>query len=404
MKRKVIKFLSMAVAVITISSVFAGCGKKSDSKSGKEVIVWSHLKENEVDEVRKVAEEWAKKTGNSVKVKYDSSTEMQAYLQAANSSKASDIMFGMPHNDLGTFKKAGLLAEVPSDVLDKSKYPEVAIKALTWDGKQYGMPLALETTTLFVNTDKVKQMPTTFDQVVEQGKTLGFQYDVKNLYFSHGLIAAYGGYIFKDNNGTLDPSDVGLGNDGAIKAYTLMQDMVQKYKLMPADITGDIAKGNFQSGQTAFYIGGPWDVDGFKKAGLKFEVTTMPKIEGKDVPNFVGVQSAFVNAKSKNQKEAWDLLKYLCDNTSEKLLTTGNRIPALVSELDKSYVKENKVVQTFAEQAKHGVPMPNIAEMSNVWTPTTDNYGLLALGKITPQEAAKLTLEQIKKGIEESKK
>lgn len=412
MKRKVIKFLSMAVAVVTISSVFVGCGKKSDSSSkGKEIIVWSHLTEPEVDELRKVAEDWGKKTGNTVKVKLDTSKEMQSYLQAANSSKASDIMFGMPHNDLGTFKKAGLLAEVPSDVLDKSKYPEVAVKAVTWDEKQYAVPLALETTTLFVNTDKVKEIPATYDQLIDMAKTadkdgkiLGFQYDVKNLYFSHGLIAGNGGYVFKDNNGTLDPNDVGLGNEGAVKAYTVMQDMVQKYKFMPADITGDIAKGNFQNGKIAFYISGPWDVEGFKKAGVNFKVAEMPKINGKPAPNFVGVQSAFVNAKSKNQKEAFELLKYLCENTSEKLLKTGNRIPALTAELEKSYVKENATVQTFAEQAKHGIPMPNIAEMSNVWTPTGDNYGLMVQGKLSPQDAAKLVKEQVEKGIKDSKK
>lgn len=395
--KKVKKIVALACTLSLTLGILAGCGKKQE-----ELVVWSHLTEAEVTEIQKLADEWGKEKKVKVKVQVDTS-DFQAFLQAANSSKAADILFGMPHNDLGTFQKAGLLAEVPSSSLDKSKYPEVAVKAVTWNGKQYGVPLALETTTLFVNKDKVKEIPTTYEDLLKQGKESGFQYDVKNLYFSFGLISTNGGYIFKDNNGTLDSSDIGLGNEGATKAYKTVQDMVVTDKLMPADITGDIAKGNFQNGNSAFYISGPWDVQVFKDAKVNFEVVTMPKIAGKEVSNFVGVQSAIVNAKSKKQDKAFDLLNYLVEKSPQILNEKGSRIPALLSEQQKDYFKNNKESAVFAKQAGFGIPMPNIAEMGSVWGPVGDNLGLLAQGKITPQEAAKLIDEQVKKGIESSK-
>lgn len=401
MKRKNIAAVAATLALFTFGTLLTGCGsKKVEAK--KELVVWSHLTESEVKEIQKVADEWGTANNTKVKVQVDTS-DFQAFLQAANSSKAADILFGMPHNDLGTFQKAGLLDEVPSSVLDKSKYPEVAVKAVTWDGKQYGMPLALETTTLFVNKDKVKEIPATYEDLIKQGKTLGFQYDIKNLYFSYGLVATNGGYIFKDDNGTLDSSNIGLDNDGAKKAYKMIQDMVVTDKLMPADITGDIAKGNFQAGKSAFYISGPWDVDAFKKANANFEVVTMPKIDGKNVSNFVGVQSAVVNAKSKNKDAAWGLMKYLVEKTPQVLNEKGNRIPALLSEQQKDYFKSNKTAAVFAEQAKYGIPMPNISEMNSVWGPCGDNFALLTQGKTTPEDAAKLIAEQVKKGIASSK-
>ena len=50
-----------------------------------------------------------------VKVQVDTS-DFQAFFNFTskqNKFKRQDILFGMPHNDLGTFQKAGLLAEVP---------------------------------------------------------------------------------------------------------------------------------------------------------------------------------------------------------------------------------------------------------------------------------------------------
>lgn len=402
MKRSKLKFLAATIAIFTFSSVFAGCSndkKVDDSKKDtKEIVVWSHLTEKEVAEVKTVAEQWGKDKGIKVKVQLDQG-DFQAFLQAANSSKSADIMFGLAHDNLGTFQKANLLAEVPSDFLKNSDYPKVAVDALTWNGKMYGVPLSIESIALFYNKDKVKEVPQSFDKLIEDGKKVGFQYDVNNFYHSFGLISGNGGYVFKNNNGTLDPKDIGLGNEEAIKGYKMLQDMVVTDKLMPQDISGDVAKANFQSGKIAYYISGPWDAGSFKEANVNFGVSTMPKIGGNNFSPFVGVQAAFVNAKSKNQNDAWDLVKYLVKNTPEKLLATGNRIPALLSEQDKPSVKENAITSAFAKQAQNGIPMPNIPEMSNVWKPVGDNIGLLTQGKVKPEEAAKLISEQINQAI-----
>lgn len=399
---KKVKFLaSILVGIVTLSSL-VGCGSSStasSSKGGKTITVWSHLTQAEVKQIAPIAQQWAKKTGNKVNVVCDTS-EYSNFLQAGNSSKGPDVMFGVPQDNLGTFQKAGLLQEVTSSDLDKSKYPETAIKAVTLDGKQYAIPLSIETTTLFYNTDKVKTVPKTFDELVEQAKTVGFQYSVNDLYYSYPLIAAYGGYMFKDNNGSLDSSKLGIANEGAVKGFQMIQDLVQKDKFMSADIKGDIATGQFQAGKTGFYIGGPWDVDGFKKANLKFAVVPMPTIAGKPMSTFVGVQTGFVNARSKNKTEAMDLLKYLAANTSQILFKTGNRIPALTSEADKVSTDPN--VKAFVDQVKVGTPMPNIQQASAIWK-ITDSLNMLTSGKMTPANYAQKAESDVKAAIDAQK-
>ena len=404
--KKSLKVLASALTVLLVTTALVGCGKSSDSSSstseGKTITVWSHLNPSEVKEVQKAADEWAKKTGNKVKVQEDKS-DFQAFLQAANSSKGPDMMFGMPHNDLGTFQKANLLAEVPADVMDASKYVPLAMDAVTWSGKKYAVPVSMETYALFYNTEKVSKAPATYDELIAQAKKTGFQYDINNFYFTYGFIAGNGGYVFKSNGGTLDPKDIGLGNEGAVKAYQALADMTQKDKLMPATIKGDDAKAAFQKNTTSMYISGPWDVEGFTKAGTKFAVAPLPQVNGKPCPSFVGVQSAFVSAKSKNQKETWDLMKYLTENTAMPLFKAGNRIPVLKSELAKEDVTKNANVMAFAEQAKNGQPMPNIAEMSAVWKPVGDNLGLVTAGKLSPADAGKKIVEQINQGLAQQK-
>lgn len=402
------RLIALVCSTLLVAGLFAGCGSKEttapadsakESKGGKQIVVWSHLTDPEVAAIKPIAEEWAKKTGNTVKVQADKS-DMQAYLQAANSSKGPDIMFGIPHDNLGTYHKAGLISEVPSDALDKSKYPESSIKAVTYDGKQYAFPLSIETPILFYNSDKVPTPPKTVDELMTTGKQVGFKYDINNFYFSFAFIAGNGGYVFKDSNGTLDPNDIGLNKPEGIKGFQMLQDMVQKDKLMTADIKGDIANGEFKGGKIGLYIGGPWDIDGFKKAGVKFKLSTMPEINGKPMPSFVGVQAAFVSSKSKNQKEAVDLLKYLVENSADALYKTGNRIPALNSEAEK--VKNDENVAVIIEQVNHGIPMPNIPEGIAMWK-VNDSFNMLTSGKVAPDKYAEKAVADIKAAIAQQK-
>lgn len=405
---KRVKLLATVMSALVLSTAFTACGKKEESKgedgkNGKEIVVWSHLTDQEVKALDKIAQEWGKKTNNKVKVVADKG-DLQAYIQAAQSSKGPDMMYGVPHDNLGTFQKAGLLAKVPSGIIDESKYvSKSVIDAVTIGGNKYGVPLSIETYALFYNTEKVKEAPKTVDDLVAKAKEVGFKYDVNNFYFSYGFLAGHGAYVFKNNNGTLDPKDIGLNNEGAVKGYQFIQDLVVKNKFMSADIKGDMAKGDFQAQKTGLYISGPWDIKGFEDAKVPFAVAPLPAIDGKPCPSFMGVQAAFVSAKSKNQDQAWDLMKYLNEKSVSTLINVGNRIPVLKSALESEEFKKNKNAVQFAEQAKNAEPMPNIPEVQAMWKPGGDNLTLLTANKVEAKKAADTTVEQIKQNIAQQK-
>lgn len=164
------KIIATIMATMVMAGAFVGCGAKTTNEGDKVVgtndttiTVWSHLKQNEVDAITPMAEEWAAKKGVKVKVVVDEG-DMQGFIQAANSSKGPDIMFGLAHDNLGTFNKAGLLAEVPAGLIDESDYAsEQVLDAVTVNGKMVGVPLSQETIALFYNKDKIKEVPATME-------------------------------------------------------------------------------------------------------------------------------------------------------------------------------------------------------------------------------------------------
>ncbi len=425
MIKNVKKLISLVLVLAFALTMIAGCGSGSSSevsasastvaasdssaadtsaapstetakKEPVELTVWSHLVQNtEVPELKKVAEEWAAKTGNKVKVLFDA-TSFQAYIQAANSSKGPDIMYGVANDNLGTFHTPKLLAEVPQGIVTTDKYSQGAIDAVTIDGKQYAVPVAVESIALFYNTDKVATPPATWDELITKAKEVGFMMDISNLYMAWPLLSGKGAYTYKFNNGVYDVNDLGLG-EPAKNGYALINSLVNEHKFMKADVNGTIANGNFKNGKTGFFVGGPWDVADLKKqTSLKFAVTTLPAMDGNTMKTFMGVQTAYVSEKSKNKEAAWELVQYLNENAAIPLYKAGNRIPALLSAQENQEFKADTYMTAFAAQAKVGEPLPNIAEMQDTWQPYQDYMKLVLTKKLSVDEMAKKVDEKIR--------
>lgn len=405
------RILSLIMTTALLMGTLAGCGGATKETAGsaggdKKLTIWSHMTSDaEFPELQALAEKWGKEKGVKVEV-VDDKGKNQEYIQAANSSKGPDVMVGIANDNLGTFQKAGVLAEVPSGFIDESKYTsKELINAVTIDGKQYAVPFAQETVSLFVNKDKVKEVPKTMEELVTKAKEpgVGFSYSVNAVYYNLGFLTGQGGYIFKNNNGTTDPKDIGLGNEGTIKGLQFIQDLVVKDKLIAADITDDIAKSRFMSGDAAFYISGSWDASAAKTAGINYEVAPMPTLGGKPVTTALGVQTAFVSEKSANKDLAWEFMKYLMDNINPIIIEKGGRIPATKEGVALDSFKASKDMVAFSEQAKVAVPMPNIPQIQAMWTPGGNILTDMNAGKMDPKAAGEELVKQIKEGIDQMK-
>jgi arabinogalactan oligomer/maltooligosaccharide transport system substrate-binding protein len=360
------------------------------------ITIWTNL-ENEASVLQEYAKMWGSETGNTATVIHET-PDLQQFSQATQSDDGPDGVFGIANDQLANYVSAGLAQELPTDLYNDSDYVNAAVQASYVDGKRYGVPIAVETITLYYNTDKVAAPPTTWEEMIELAKTTGgIQFEGTGIYYDIGFLRAFDSYIFKYENGAYDVTDIGLGNSGAVEAYSYLNSLAAE-GFIGADITADIARGSFQNGDTAFYIGGPWDVEGFTSAGIPYATCKMPTLNGKDFVTPVGTQVGFVSAKSQKQDLVYDFYDYLLQNAGEALYEAGARIPAKISVQDNIVADENTM--SFMEQTKAGEPLPTVSELGQVWTPYSDNMKLMFTGEITPQEAADYIGAQVQEGID----
>ena len=387
-----IKLILSLFAVIILSS----CGEKTTDEEASEVSsiqIWTNM-ETELELLKEYGAKWEEETGNKVEI-LDIATDIQKFAQASKSKNGPDGIFGLPNDQLANYIEAGLVEEVPESVFENSEYVESSVQSIYFDGKRYAVPIAVETNALFYNTEKINSAPKTFDELVSLAETNGgFQFEATSIYYDLGFLRAFGGYIFSYKDGEYDVNDIGLGTS---EAYDYINMLANEYGFFSSDITNDVARGNFQSGETAFYIGGPWDISGFESAGVPFSVAAMPTLNNQSLITPVGTQVGFVSSESLNKQVVWEFYSYLLENMSVDLYNIGGRIPAKITAQNE--IQKNPYTDAFLDQIRVGEPLPTVSELGQVWTPFTDNIKLMIQGTTTPDEAAKIIEEQVVEGI-----
>jgi arabinogalactan oligomer/maltooligosaccharide transport system substrate-binding protein len=413
------KVASGIVSVGLIGGMLAGCSSSSNNSasnnttsgavskipSGQTITIWSWDGKPKIDVLKKAAAAWAKQYGDTVNVVDQSANAngFQFYATSARTGKGPDIVYGMPHDNNGQFAQQGLIEPIPNGVINPEDYTKEEIDAVKVNGKIYSMPTSVETTALYYNTDKIKTAPKTWDEFVQDANQDGLGFEYSNVYFNYAFVGGLGGYVFKNKNGTLDPKDIGLGNQGAVQAYSLLHDMNVKYHWMTPDVTDAIAKAQFSSGKIGMYISGPWNIPDFKKAGVHYAIAPLPTFSnGQPATPYMGVKTAFVNARSpQNLRPAeWSLLQAITSATQqEEFFKQTQQIPALVKVQNEPMVQSNTDIKAFTDQVKTAVPMPNIPQMQAVWGAMSVIKNIIS-GKVSPEEGAKDFVNNVKKGIE----
>lgn len=391
------KITVVSMVCVLVASTLSGCG--SSKGPDNKLTIWTNM-DVEAETIQEYADEWGAANGFEVQVIHQSPS-VQQFAQAINSADGPDAVVGIPNDQLADYINAGLAAEVPDELYNNEDFSDAAIQACYVNGIRYAAPLSVETTALFYNTDMISKVPATWEELVNQAaESGGVQFDATSIYYDLGFVRACGGYIFKYENGAYDVESIGLANAGAVQAYEFINDLCNVYQLLSADVTADIARSNFQNGQIAYYIGGPWDIDGFTSAGTPFAIVEMPTFNGQPFVTPVGTQISFVSNKSDSQDKAWDFIMYLIDNGAMGMYESGDRIPAKLSDQQDQRIQGNEYSKAFIAQINNGEPMPTVSEMGQLWSIHTNNVRSMWMGELTPQETAENIVNQLMEAVE----
>jgi maltose/maltodextrin transport system substrate-binding protein len=350
--------------------------------------------------VQKLAEEFTKKTGVPVTVEAPEDGPGK-FQQAAAAGKGPDIWI-WAHDRIGEWISGGLLQPVtPSKKLLADLDP-LALKAFTIGGKTWGYPYTIEAVSLVYNKALVPTPPKTFEDVMALDKKLAANgkkailWEYTNTYFTWPLLAANGGYAFKQKpDGTYDGADTGVNNAGALKGVELL-DKLLKEKYMPQGSGYADMEGGMAQGKVAMMINGPWSWDNLRKAKVDFGVAKIPAVAGKNAVPFVGVKGVMINKASPNRDIAVEFIEnYMLTPQGLKMINEAEPIGVPASKAYFAELKSDPNIAATMASAQDGVPMPNNPEMGRFWSSMASSLANVAEARQTPKEAMDAAAKRI---------
>ena len=338
--------------------------------------------------------------------------------QAAPGGEGPDVFGPVAHDWIGEVALQQIAMPWPEGtIVGLEDIPQSAIDAVTYEGQIYGYPIFSETYGLFRNTAIIPEAPATWDDVVAMateatsGDQYGFAFEILTQYYQGAFFHAFGSYIFRSDEGTLDISDIGLNNAGGVEAAKFLRDMYhQQRPPMPEAILDQANAAAYldgieEAGQLGMRISGPWRELPLTQAGITYEVTPLPTLPNGEQPRpFSGIQVFEVNAYSEKMEAAMDLVNYLGNNEGVSTLMAGfNKAPVRES-LREAAINLNPNLGQWMDAAAQGVPMPNIPQMAQVWEPWGDAMIGIVTNNLPDEEVQALldqAVEQIRAAIEQ---
>ncbi|HGF7246921.1 TPA: extracellular solute-binding protein [Enterococcus faecium] len=417
MKKRNAKKLGLGLVSLGILGGLAACGNgnssaEGDTEEGKTLTV--SVDSGYKDYINEIKDTFEKE--NDVKIKLvekDMFDQLESLALDGPAGKGPDVMMAS-YDRIGALGQQGHLAEVKLG--NESAYDETDKAQVTYDGKIYGEPAVIETLVLYYNKDLVDTAPATFKDLEnlskdsrfafesEAGKNTGFLAKWTDFYYSYGLIAGYGGYVFGDD-GT-DPSDIGLNNAGAVEGISYATDWFQNVwpkGMQDIKSAGDFASQQFMSNKTAAIIDGPWQAQTYKENNINYGVAKIPTLNnGQPYQPFGGGKGWVVSNYAKNKDLSQKWLDYVTNQENQdKFFEMVNEIPANQQARETAKAKNDELTTAVIEQYETAQAMPNIPEMGEVWTGAENLMFDAASGSKTPKESADEAVKTISEAIEQ---
>lgn len=294
------------------------------------------------------------------------------FSQVAAAGDGPDIIF-WAHDRFGGYAQAGLLAEIKPSTELKDKVVDFAWDAVQYEGKLVAYPIAIEALSLIYNKDLVPNPPKNWEEVATLDKALqkkgkrAIMWNLREPYFTWPVLAADGGYAFKFNGQQYDPKDIGINNEGAHRAMNFVKSLVDKGVISP-DMDYSISESEFNKGNVAMTINGPWAWSNIDKSGLNYGVAVLPKLNGNPSKPFVGILSAGISSASPNHDLAVEFIEnYLMTDEGLGMVDKDKPLGAVALKSFQKVLESDKRIAATMENAKQGEIMPNIAGMQAFW-------------------------------------
>jgi maltose/maltodextrin transport system substrate-binding protein len=343
--------------------------------------------------LRAIGERFTADTGVPVVVDTPDSEGPSKFQQAAAAGKGADLMV-YAHDRIGEWVAGGILhaVEPPQSFLDDMD--PLALKGFTYRGRLWGWPMAIEAATLVYNQALIDTPPRSFDdvftldaQLQRQGKR-AMLWDYVNPYFTWPLLAANGGYPFKQReDGTFDARDTGVNNAGALQGARLLQRLLRE-GLMPSGSGYPEMEAAMAQGRVAMMINGPWSWLNLQRVGMNFGIANIPRVGQRAAAPFVGVKGVVMSRATRQRELATAFVEqYMLSPWGLRLINAAEPLGAVASRAYFQTMAGDARIAGIMASARDGAPTPSIPAMGRFWAAMKSSLITLTDGRQDAQQA-----------------
>lgn len=308
-------------------------------------------------------------------------------LVATPAGQGPDVIVG-PQDWLGVFSAADLLEPLPESLVGplRREVLPVALDGVTYEGKVYAYPILLDGLALLRNPQLAPRGPKSIEdlrdyavELQKDGKTKGFYFDLRELYFSWPFFSANGATVFRNG---LEP---GLTGPEGVQATEYLKSL-RDQNLVPLGAQNDFAKSMFLDGKLAMTLNGPWFLGDLRARKTPYVIEPVPP-GTHPAASFIGVNGLMVNGLSPRKQDAFPLIEFLGNKECQVAMSLASgRPPARLdaqAEVARDPVKGPDIA-AFTKVVEQGVAMPNHPAANAVWDPMKQSLELITKGEVDP--------------------
>jgi arabinogalactan oligomer/maltooligosaccharide transport system substrate-binding protein len=375
-----------------------------------ELVVWHSYRAAEKAAIERVAAAYnASHAGTKVTtlaVPYDAFADKIS--AAVPRGKGPDV-FIYAQDRLGGWIEAGNTVEPIDFFLDeptKGRFIPSTMDAMTYRGTVWGLPVNYKVITLIYNKKLLSKPPATTAELVAQAKKLtdkaagrfGLAYWYSDYYYHAALQNAFGGRVFEGNS-----ARPVLNAPENVKGLQLLVSWIDA-GILPAEPSTALITALFNGGKAAMILTGPWFLGEIDR-GIDWGLAQLPNVTeagGKPLRPWMTVEGAFIARPSRHKDAAYEFVKFLTDKESAKVMAIeGRQSPSNKAAYEDAKVANDPVLKAFRTQVEVAVPMPNLPEMTMVWSPATIMMASVAKRTIEPKAALDKAQAEVLRAVSE---
>ena len=350
--------------------------------------------------LKQLGEKFQAEYGVALNVEVVTLDEIRSAMTLGAASGEGPDMVIIPHDNLGPMVENGSAVEI--DLGEKaSNYLPNAIAGFNYNGKLYGLPLAVENIGFFRNTDLVPDAPKTWDEVAQIGTELvksgkaesaiGFPDLTYNIY---PLYTSFGGYIFgRDAGGSFTVDDMGM--DKMTPGLEWVKGLVDA-GVVSSTIDWEASHVLFETGKSPFIFTGPWALNRFKAAGVHYAISAFPAATEGGTPGypFMGVQGIVINSNRPNVVLAQTfVIEFLATEENYQAIYDAEARPSAWKSIFEAASGDDTI--GFNAAGVNADPMPSIPAMGFVWDAWSNAGNLTLSGELSAADALTAAEEQV---------